>query len=206
MARKLTVYFSLLSPWAYIGHAELQRIVSKHGLQVDYRAVSLMQMFPESGGLPLPKRHPSRQHYRIVELQRWRDKRGLALHIHPKFWPFDAKIADRVVTALTSAGQDPQPFIARAFAATFEAERDLADESTIADLLRDGGYEPLWLERAKTAEIEGQYQHDLAQALAAEVFGSPSYVLDGEIFWGQDRLDLLDDALKRGRKPYSGEV
>jgi 2-hydroxychromene-2-carboxylate isomerase len=165
-----------------------------------------MQIFPESGGLPLPKRHPSRQHYRIVELQRWRDKRGLTFHIHPKFWPFDVRVADCVVTALTSAGADPQPFIARAFAATFEAERDLADEGTIADLLRDGGYESRWLERAKTPEIEGQYQHDLAQALAAEVFGSPSYVLDGEIFWGQDRLDLLDDALKSGRSAYSGEA
>ncbi len=206
MARKLTVYFSLLSPWAYIGHSELQKIVARHGLQVDYRAVSLMQMFPASGGLPLPKRHPSRQHYRLVELQRWRDKRGLAFHIHPQFWPFDPGLADRIVTALSHAGVDPQAFIARAFAATFEAQRNLADESVLAALLQEAGYEPHWLERAKSAEVETLYHRDLAQALAADVFGSPSYVLDGEVFWGQDRLDLLNDALTSGRKPFVGEI
>jgi len=54
-------------------------------------------VFPHTGGLPLPKRHPSRQRYRILELQRWREARGVALKIHPKHWPFPATTANRTI-------------------------------------------------------------------------------------------------------------
>jgi 2-hydroxychromene-2-carboxylate isomerase len=205
MARHLTVYFSLLSPWAYIGHAELQGIVARHGLRVDYRPVALSQVFPESGGLPLAKRHPLRQKYRIYELQRWRDKRGLNFHLHPRFWPLDPSLGDRVICAMTLAGVDPEPFIAAAFSGIFERQRDLADPKTIAETLEEAGYEPKWLQQAD-GEAELQYQRNLASALETGVFGSPSYMLDGEVFWGQDRLELLDDALTSGRKPFSADA
>ena len=147
MPRHLTVYFSLLSPWAFIGHAELQGLAAKHDVRVDYRAVALSQVFPESGGLPLAKRHPLRQRYRILELQRWREKRGLDFHLHPQFWPFDPAPADRIVCAMTLAGVDPQKFIAAAFAGTFQRQRDLADAATLAQILAETGYEPVWLQR-----------------------------------------------------------
>jgi 2-hydroxychromene-2-carboxylate isomerase len=206
MARKITVYFSLLSPWACIGHGELQRLVVKHGLEVDYRPVALGQVFPESGGLPLPKRHPSRQRYRILELQRWRDKRGLNFHLHPQFWPFDPSLADKIVCAMTQAGVDPEKFIAAAFKGIFEAQRNLADDADLAATLADSGYETHWLERGKSAEAAERYAANVAKGLAEGVFGSPSYLLDGEVFWGQDRLDLLDDALTSGRKSFSADA
>jgi len=206
MTRRIAVYFSLLSPWAYLGHAELRGLAAKHRLEVDFRPVSLMQVFPESGGLPLPKRHPSRQRYRLVELQRWREKRGLNFHLHPRFWPFDPSLGDRIVCAMSLGGADPEKFIALAFAGIFERQRDLADRKTLAETLEEGGYAPDWLKRGESGEAEVKYQSNLALALEAGVFGSPSYVLDDEIFWGQDRLDLLDDALTRGRKPFSPEA
>lgn len=206
MARCLTVYFSLLSPWAYIGHAELQGIVARHGLRVDYRPVALSQVFPESGGLPLSKRHPSRQKYRILELQRWREKRGLHFHLHPQFWPFDPAQGDRIICAMALAGVDPEKFIAAALAGVFERQRNLADPKILAETLEESGHEAHWLQRAESGEPELQYQRNLALALESGVFGSPSYVLDGEVFWGQDRLDLLNDALTSGRKPFSPEA
>lgn len=206
MARKLDFYFSLQSPWAYIGHAELQGLAARHGLKVDYRPVALSQVYPESGGLPLAKRHPARQRYRIVELQRWREKRGLHFHLHPKFWPLDPAPGDRTICAMQAAGVDPAKFIGAAFAGIFERERNLADKAVIAATLRECGYEPHWLDRGESGEAEILYQRNLALALEAGVFGSPSYVLDGEVFWGQDRLELLDDALTSRRKPFSPEI
>jgi 2-hydroxychromene-2-carboxylate isomerase len=97
MSRALHVYFSLQSPWAYIGHATLQGLAAKHDLDIHYRPVALSQVFPESGGLPLARRHPLRQRYRIVELQRWREKRGMSFHLHPQFWPFDPAPGDRII-------------------------------------------------------------------------------------------------------------
>ena len=96
---------------------------------------------------------------------------------------------------MEDAGADPEKFIAAAFTGIFETQRNLADEADIAAILSETGYEPHWLKRGKSAQAEALYQANLEQALAEGVFGSPSYLLDGEIFWGQDRLDLLDDAL-----------
>ena len=206
MTRKLTVYFSLLSPWAYIGHAELLRLAAKHDLQVDWRPVALSQVFPESGGLPLAKRHPARQKYRILELQRWREKRGLDFHLHPQFWPFDPTAGDKLVCALVLGGADPAKFIAAAFAGAFEQQRNLADRAELAAILRESGYEPQGLERGESEEAEIAYRRNLALALEAGAFGSPTYVLDGEIFWGQDRLGLLGDALTSGRARFSPEA
>ena len=66
----------------------------------------------------------------------------------------------------------------------------------------ESGHERVWLQRGESGEAETCYQRNLALALEAGVFGSPSYVLDGEVFWGQDRLELLDDALTSGRPPF----
>jgi 2-hydroxychromene-2-carboxylate isomerase len=203
MGRQLTVYFSLLSPWAYIGHAEMLRLAAKHDLALNYRPVSLKEVFPESGGLPLAQRHPSRQAYRVVELQRWREKRGLDFHLLPRFWPFDPSPGDRVVCALAAEKVDPGRFVAGAFAAIFEQNRDFADADEIAAVLGDNGYDACWLARGATPEAAAIYAENRARALAGGVFGSPSYVLDGEIFWGQDRLDLLDDALTSPRPAFA---
>jgi 2-hydroxychromene-2-carboxylate isomerase len=203
MGRHLTVYFSLLSPWAYIGHAELLRLTAKHNLALDFRPVDLMEVFPASGGLPLPKRHRSRQSYRLLELQRWRDKRGLDFSLSPRFWPLDPALADKTICAMARDGADPQNFVSGAFAAIFEQNRNLADANEIAAVLAETGSDPSWLARAQTPETGALYAENRARALAEGVFGSPSYVLDGEIFWGQDRLDLLDDALTSGRAPFA---
>jgi 2-hydroxychromene-2-carboxylate isomerase len=206
MTRDLKIYFSLISPWAYIGHGELQRLAARHGLQLDYRPVALGLVFPETGGLPLPKRHPARQRYRILELQRWRDKRGLKFHLHPQFWPFDPAPADRMVCAMQLAGVDPARFIEAAFAGIFERQRNLSDQAERAEILEASGYDPEWLARGESGEAEIQHQLNLAEALQSLVFGSPSYVLDGEVFWGQDRLELLDEALTTGRKSFSPDA
>ncbi|HEX2135940.1 MAG TPA: DsbA family protein, partial [Microvirga sp.] len=86
MPRPIDYYFSLVSPWAYIGHAPFMDIARRHGLAINYKPVSLGRVFTETGGLPLPQRHPVRQRYRLVELQRWRDRRRLSFNIHPKHW------------------------------------------------------------------------------------------------------------------------
>jgi 2-hydroxychromene-2-carboxylate isomerase len=207
MPRTLDYYFSLLSPWAYIGHASLMDIVGRHGLTVNYKPVALVQVFADTGGLPLPKRHPARQRYRMFELQRWREKRGLAFHLHPKFWPFDGNLADRFVIATVAAGHDPDPLLRAAFTAVWEREQNLGDESTLSDIARAAGLPATeLLAAAKADAAQKRYEANVRDAIAVDAFGSPCYVLDGEVFWGQDRLGLLDDALASGRPPYRSDA
>jgi 2-hydroxychromene-2-carboxylate isomerase len=204
MSRSIDYYFSLPSPWAYIGHQPFMDLVRTYDLKVNYRPVFLGELFAETGGLPLGKRHPVRQRYRFLELQRWREKRGLNFHLQPKNWPFDGRIADGMVIAAIEAGHDPEPFLRRAFAAVWEQQDNLADTAVLARLADGAGLPGAELiARSTSDEISAAYEKNRQDALSGDVFGSPAYVLNGEVFWGQDRLDLLGDALKSNRAPFT---
>jgi 2-hydroxychromene-2-carboxylate isomerase len=207
MPRQIDYYFSLQSPWAYIGHKPFRDVVAAYDLKVNHKPVVLVDLFSETGGLPLLKRHPVRQRYRMVELQRWRDKRGLNFHLEPANWPFNGRLADGVVIAALEAGHDPDRFLRRAFAAVWEDQLSLADAATLTRLADEAGLPGMALvERSASDDIGKVYEQNRQDALAADVFGSPAYVLDGEVFWGQDRIDLLVDALKSGRAAYRSRV
>ena len=203
MPRTIDYYFSLSSPWAYIGHRLFMTIAERQRVAVNYKPVFLGRVFAQTGGLPLPQRHPVRQRYRLVDLQRWRERRGVALNLQPKFSPFDVNLADRFVVAIVAANKDPDPFMRRAMAGVWAEERNLGDPLVIAELAEAAGLDSTsLLEAARGTLTEAVYALNLENAVAADVFGSPAYVLDGEVFWGQDRLELLDDALTSGRAPY----
>jgi 2-hydroxychromene-2-carboxylate isomerase len=207
MSRQVDYYFSFQSPWAYIGDRPFRELISSFDLKVNHKPVVLVDLFSETGGLPLLKRHPVRQRYRMVELQRWRDRRGLRFHLKPAHWPFNARLADGVVLAAIEAGLDPDPLLKRGFVAVWEDQLDLADPATVARLADESGLPGSRLvERSSSEAISAAYEQNRQDAIAADVFGSPAYVLDGEVFWGQDRLDLLADALKSGRAPYTSEI
>lgn len=207
MSRSIDYYFSLQSPWAYIGNAPFQKVAADQGLSVNYKPMPLLDVFSETGGLPLGKRHPARQRYRMVELQRWRDKRGLKFHFAPKYWPFNPRLADGLVIAAAEGGYPVAPLLARLYAAIWEDQLDLADAPTLVKLADEAGLpgEAL-VKKSATDEIGAIYERNLQDAIGADVFGSPAYVLAGEVFWGQDRIDLLADALSSGRAPYSANA
>ena len=206
MPRTVDYYFSMGSPWAYLGHAPFVELAQRHGAAINYKPVPLGRVFSQTGGLPLPQRHPARQRYRLVELQRWRARRGLPLNLKPKHSPFDATLADRLIIGLVSAGKDPDAFMRRAFAGVWAEERNLGDPLVVAELAEASGLDSTTaIEVAGSDMTEAIYALNHENAVHGGVFGSPGYVLDGEVFWGQDRLDFLDEALTSGRAPYRPE-
>ncbi len=203
MNRTIDYFFSLASPWSFLGHAPLMEVAQRHGAEVRLRPVELGPVFAETGGLPLAKRAPERQRYRLVELQRWRVKRGVDFHLHPRFWPFDATLADRTVIAALDGDLSVDRLLPRLFSAVWQKQENLADAGALAGIVSQVGLPGAELvERALSADITAAYAENKTLALASDVFGAPSYVLDGEVFWGQDRIDLLDDALASGRSPF----
>lgn len=207
MAKSVEYYYSFQSPWAYIGHKPFFDLVTAHGLSVDYKPVFLGELFSETGGLPLAKRHPLRQRYRMVELQRWREKRGLNFNLQPKYWPFNARLADGVAIAIAASGGNPEPFMRSVFEGIWQHELNLADPDTVMALAdRSGLPGTTLIEQSKSVEVEDIYEQNRQDAIAHGVFGSPAYVLNGEVFWGQDRIDLLADALASGRAPFRADV
>ena len=183
MPRQVDYYFSFQSPWAYIGHQSFSDLVSTYDLKVNHKPVVLVDLFSETGGLPLMKRHPVRQRYRLVELQRWRDKRGLSFHLQPKNWPFNARLADGLVVAAVEAGHDPDGFLRRALAGTFQQELNLADPATLVRLADDSGFSGKQLvERAASDDIGAAYEQNTRQH-----FSSTCSALRDQ---GEERSDL----------------
>ena len=206
MPRTIDYYFSMGSPWAYLGHATFIEIAKRHGATINYKPVPLGRVFSQTGGLPLAKRHPARQRYRLLELQRWRARRGHPLNLQPKHSPFDAALADRVIIGIVAAGKDPDPFMRRAFAGVWAEERNLADPLVVAELAEAAGLDSTSLIGMAGSDMtEAIYALNDENAVAGGVFGSPGYVLDGELFWGQDRLDFLEEALASGRAPLRAQ-
>jgi 2-hydroxychromene-2-carboxylate isomerase len=158
-------------------------------------------VFAGSGGLPLPKRAPQRQAYRLQELRRWKEHLGLPITIQPKFFPSSEQLTSGCVIAVRET-QGNAPAIALAHAvlrAVWEEERNPADAATLAALIKGCGLDA---EQVMALGAQPRWQEmrvaDTQAALARGVFGAPSYVIGEEIFWGQDRLEFVERFLARG--------
>jgi 2-hydroxychromene-2-carboxylate isomerase len=193
-------FFAPQSPWAYLGHARFTRICAAANATVHLRPMDLgAKIFPVSGGLPLAQRAPQRQAYRLVELARFRDALQMPLNIKPKFFPVAGDDAARLIVAAdqlqgTAAAMQ---LTGAVLAAVWAQERNIADAATLAELLRECALPASVLEASHQAGVQTSYEQYTQEALAAQVFGAPSYVIDGEIFWGQDRLDFVEKRLNR---------
>ena len=163
--------------------------------------VDLGGVFPVSGGLPLNKRAPQRQAYRLVELRRWADWLGLPINLQPRFFPVSPDGASKLIIAVDEHdGSEVAMRLAEAaLRAVWVEERNLADEAVLATLLEAQGLPAGRLEESHTQAVHERYEQDTRLAIEAGVFGAPSYVIDGEIFWGQDRLDFVQRRLQAMR-------
>jgi carboxymethylenebutenolidase len=197
MPKTIDYYFAPQSPWAYLGHQRFWDIARRHGATLRVRPADLGKIFPLTGGLPLPQRAPQRQAYRLVELRRFADWLGLPLNLHPTYFPVPGDQAARLILAAQAQhGSDAAMQLSGAvLKAVWAEQRNINDPDTLAQLLAENGLPGSVQADAAAAEVQQQYEQATQQALAAGVFGAPSYVIDGELFWGQDRLDFVERRL-----------
>lgn len=186
-------YFSTVSPWAYLAGDRLERMAARHGATINYKPVDLGTLFPRTGGLALPDRHPSRQAYRLQELDRQSRKLGLPLNPRPAFWPVNGAPASYAIIAAQSAGGGDVGALAHGLMrALWAEERNIAEDDTIRACLSAAGFDPALADKGLLTGAD-TYARNTDQAALAGVFGSPFYVVDtGQMFWGQDRLEDLD--------------
>lgn len=194
MSHTVDYYFAPQSPWTYLGHQRFWALARAAGAIVNVLPVDLGgKVFPISGGLPLPKRAPQRQAYRLLELRRYSDFLKIALHPQPKYFPVGGDdAACLIIAADVHDGSEAAMKLGGAImAAVWAQERNIGDDKVLAELLAECGLPARRLEQADSQEVRERYEAYTQQAIAAGVFGAPSYVIDGEIFWGQDRLDFV---------------
>jgi 2-hydroxychromene-2-carboxylate isomerase len=199
MAKLVDYYFATISPFMYLGHERLVALARRHGATIAVKPINFGEVFPVSGGLPLSKRAPQRQAYRLTELQRWSEHLNIPLNRQPKYFPVNGDLAAYWILAAGEQG------LARALDLTgavgraiWVQERDVASEGTLVAIAGELGLDASALaRRAAAAEIADRYKALTQEAIERKVFGAPTYVYRDELFWGQDRLDFLDRALAK---------
>jgi 2-hydroxychromene-2-carboxylate isomerase len=197
-------YLSLNSPWTFMGSALFAEVARRNGATVNIKPAKFGPIFEKTGGLPLPKRSPERRAYRLMELKRWREVRNIPLILQPKNSPSDDAAATRLVIAAKLQGKDAHRLAAEFGRAIWELDEPLGEPAVMAAAAKRAGLDIAAVRTAapSDAELDRLYEQYTQEALAAGVFGAPSYVLpSGEFFWGQDRLEMLERALKMINRP-----
>jgi 2-hydroxychromene-2-carboxylate isomerase len=199
MTKRIDYYFATISPYMYLGHERFVALARRHGATIAVKPINMGEVFPVSGGLPLSKRAPQRQAYRLLELARWSEYLNIPLHCQPKFFPVNGDLAAHWILAAAEQGLAQALDLTGAVGrAIWAEERDVAAEETLRAIAGEIGLDAGALaRRAAVGEIADRYQALTREAIERKVFGAPTYIYEDELFWGQDRLDFLDRALAK---------
>lgn len=189
-------YLSLNSPWTFMGSERLAKIAEAAGASVNCVPVNLGNVFAATGGFPLPKRSPERQAYRMMELKRWRAFNNIPLVLEPKHFPHDESEGVRLVLAAKKTGGNALALSTELLRALWELDQDPADEGVQNEAAQRAGLDASELRAALSLEdAKAEWAQLTEDAISKGVFAAPTYVIDGEIFWGQDRLDFVERKL-----------
>src|SRR3954470_3958792 len=153
-------YMSLTSPWTYLGSAPFAVIAMRNGATVNIKPCKFGPIFEQTGGLPLPKRSPQRRGYRVVELKRWREVRGVPLTLEPRQFPSDEAAATRLVIAAKLQGRDAHRLSVELGRALWEREKSFADPAAIASAAERAGLDAAELRVAGPSDAELDALHE----------------------------------------------
>ena len=199
MTVTIQYWFSTASPWTWLGSARFAQLVQRAGADVEVLPVDLSEVFAATGGTPFPKRSAARQSYRQLELARWSRRLGVPIKLEPRHYPVDRGPSSRLLIAARDAGLDALALSHAVLRAIWAEDEDIADWTTLQRLADRRGHDGAALVRAaQEPRVEARYRETTHRAIEAQVFGSPTFVVEGERFWGQDRLDFLAERLGAG--------
>jgi 2-hydroxychromene-2-carboxylate isomerase len=192
-AKFIDYYDSMSSPWTYLGHKRFEDLARRFGLTINHKPMDLLKVWSVSGGLPLKQRAQQRQAYRHQELRRWRELLGIPCNLEPAYHPVADRRACYMAIAAMRRGLDWSALTHALLSAVWVQDRNIADHATLVAIADENGMDgKALLAATDDAAVQAEYQSNTDEAMRLGVFGAPTYVFDGELFWGQDRLQMLE--------------
>ncbi|MFG1416901.1 2-hydroxychromene-2-carboxylate isomerase [Xanthobacter sp. V0B-10] len=194
---EVTCYFSPQSGYAYLGHARLRAIAREAGADILWRPVDILKVFAAGGSTAPARQSPQRNAYRKADIVRWANRAGIPINTEPAFWPTDTLPACRLICAAQMEGLDPAELIGACLSAVWARDIQISERANLIRLADGVGLDGARLATlSDTVEAAERVERSTAEAIEAGVFGSPTYVVGGELYFGQDRLDFVAEKLK----------
>ncbi len=202
--KTIDYYYSTRSNFTYLGAARLNALAKAHGRRILHRPIMLSVTMPAIGGLPFGERPTMLRNYSMRDALRCAEQLGVPLlrepvhHMGPVELPSGIVIAGQRAVARGEPG-DIDDLSLRVLQALWRDDRDIADASVVVELCRSAGFAvpDALIEEAMTAGVQAELARNCQEAIVRGVIGAPTYYLDDEPFYGQDRLDYLERALAR---------
>ena len=191
MTKQIEFYFDYGSPFSYLADTQLPALARRNGAEIVYRPILLGGIFKATGNAS-PITIPAKGKYMMLELDRWARHYGVEIKMNPHF-PFNTirlmRGASAALQADRFAAYHPQMF-----RAVWSEGRNVGKEEVLREVLENSGVDPASIDGD---EIKSELRANTDQAVTRGAFGAPTFYVNGEIFWGNDRLDFVEDALKR---------
>ncbi|MBR0668186.1 2-hydroxychromene-2-carboxylate isomerase [Roseomonas hellenica] len=196
-AHTVECFYSLSSPWMYLGGPQLTEIIRRHNAKLLLRPYDFRLVIKHTGGIPLRSRPEPRQDYHALELDRWSRHLGVPLKLKPAHYPpTDQRPAGRMVMAAQQRGMDAMALSHAILRALWAEERDIADPHERVKIADEMGLPGQHLQAAEdSASISAEWEKNNQDAIAKGVFGAPTFLCGDLFLWGQDRLFFLDEHL-----------
>jgi 2-hydroxychromene-2-carboxylate isomerase len=196
MTKTVEFYFDVGSPAAYLAWVELPRLCESAGARIDYRPMLLGGVFHATGNRS-PMEVPTKGRYMMGDLERFARRYDAPFSQNP-FFPINTLTLMRIATGLQM--REPArmvPFVDAAYRAIWVEGRNMNDPAVVGGVLQAAGFDPeALLALASDPEVKDRLKSDTQDAVARGVFGAPTFFVDGQMYWGQDRLDFVKQTLE----------
>ena len=198
MTNILDYYFATPSPWAYLATPRLIELKNKYDLKINWKPSDLMEIFAVHGVAAVKDRPQPVQLNRLTELKRWGKFLNMPITIQPKFFPVDPSLSHRTIILAQKNNIKIENLIFSFQKAVWADEKNISDENTIIEICKSNNFNSSSIiEDANSEEIINEYKKNTEDALSSNVWGSPTFIYNSELSWGQDRIDFLERAIQK---------
>ena len=196
MEKQVEFYFDFGSPYSYLAYKALPGIAAAHGAQIVWRPMLLGGVFKATGNRS-PAEIPAKANWTRRDMQRWAERYGAAFNHNPYF-PINTLILMRGAAGMQLRGLDFHKYVEAIFHAMWVEPRNLGEPQELAAALRRAGFDAdAFQSLVNDPAVKEQLKKDTEEAVARGVFGAPTFFVGEAMFWGQDRLEFVAEALAK---------
>ena len=193
-------YMVTISPWSYFSIDRLVLIANKNNLKINVKPIDIISIFEENQTKMVKDRPIPVQKNRINELKRWSNFLNVELNLYPKFWPVNPEISSKLIIASILYENNYKKtidLVSDLFKAVWVNELDVSDQNTIIDIANKNSLKEEVINKfIKDEKVTTALNKNTSDAKEKNVFGVPSFIYNGELFWGQDRLFFLENLIQ----------